>query len=54
MSNDKKEFVDINGVETFAKKFFEKVDDLIDGRIIKTEDFVLSEKNNNEGENENE
>lgn len=32
--SEKKRFLDNKGVETFAKSFFEKVNELIDGNIM--------------------
>lgn len=46
--SDKKQFLDSEGVKTFAKEFLEKVNELIDGHII-----PYNEKDS-KGENEDE
>lgn len=52
--NEKHQFLDQKGVEIFSREFFKKVDELIDGRIIKSVDIdSLTESTTNSTNTEN-
>lgn len=52
--DNKHQFLDQKGIEVFSREFFKKVDELIDGRIIKSvNENSLNESESNSSNKDN-